>query len=298
MTLRELELFYHLVEDPHISQLAKKIGISQSAISLAIKSLEKKLREQLFDRIGKKLVLNERGRVFHVKTYKHYLALKEAQEMFSENSHSGILKIAASKTIGDYIMPQIIFDFLLHNPDVEIRREILNSSNIVKKILNADIDIGFIESSHHSLDIIKEQVGKDKLIVVSGNKELALREFYIDELFCKKWILREEGSGTREIFLENLGGLAKEISIYMEFSEFEEVKSLLENNYEAITCISRFSVKKELQRGELFEVKLKNFSFERELFLVYHKNKYQSKVFEAYKNFAKSYFTKILQINS
>ncbi len=290
MTLRELELFYYLAENPHISKLTKKVGISQSAISLAIKSLEKKLTEPLFDRIGKKLILNERGRLFKEKTYVHYLALKDTQELFKKNKLSGVLKIASSKTIGDFIMPQIIFDFLSNYTDATIKKDITNSSQIIKKILDGEIDMGFIESSYNSLDIVKEKIGKDKLIIVSGDKELSFDEFYIDQLFSKKWLLREEGSGTREIFLEKLGNYAKDIKIYMEFSEFEEIKGLLEKNHQAITCISQFSVKKEIQRGELFEVKLKNISFERELFLVYHKNKYQSEFFKTYKEFAKGYF--------
>ncbi len=290
MTLRELELFYYLADNPHISKLAKNINISQSAISLAIKSLEKKLTEPLFDRIGKKLILNERGRLFKEKTYKHYLALKDTEELFTKNKLSGILKITSSKTIGDFIMPQIIFDFLSTYSDVEIKKDITNSSTIVKRILNGEIDMGFIESSYNSLDIVKERIGKDRLIIVSGDKNLSKDSFYIDQLFSKKWLLREEGSGTREIFLEKLGEHAKGIDTYMEFSEFEEIKGLLEKNREAITCISQFSVKKELQRGELFEVKLKNISFERDFFLVYHKNKYQSKFFKRYKEFARDYF--------
>ncbi len=293
MTLRELELFYYLAENPHISQLSKKIDISQSAISLAIKSLEKKLTEPLFDRIGKKLILNERGRLFKEETYKHYLALKDAQNIFTTNKLSGILKVASSRTIGACIMPQITFDFLLENNNIHIEKEISNSSKIVKSILAGDIDIGFIETSINEINLIKENIGKDTLIIVSGDKNLANKEFYIDQLFSKKWLLREEGSGTREMFLKRLGNLAKEINIYMEFSGFVEIKGLLSKNFDAITCISRFSVEKELQRGELFEVKLKNISFERELFVVYHKNKYQSKLFKIFKEFSKDYFATI-----
>ncbi len=293
MTLRELELFYYLAENPHISQLSKKIDISQSAISLAIKSLEKKLTEPLFDRIGKKLILNERGRMFQEETYKHYLALKDAQNIFTTNKLSGILKVASSRTLGAFIMPQIVFDFLSKNSNIKIEKEISNSSKIVKNVLAGDIDIGFIETSINEINLIKEKIGKDTLIIVSGDKNLANKEFYIDQLFSKKWLLREEGSGTREVFLKRLGNLAKEINIYMEFSGFVEIKGLLSKNFDAITCISRFSVEKELQRGELFEVKLKNISFERELFVVYHKNKYQSKLFKIFKEFSKDYFTTI-----
>jgi len=296
MTLRELELFYYLAENPHISQLSQKIDISQSAISLAIKSLEKKLTEPLFDRIGKKLILNERGRLFKEETYKHYLALKDAQNIFTTNKLSGILKVASSRTIGAFIMPQIIFDFLSKNSNIKIEKEISNSSKIVKSILEGNIDIGFIETSFNEVNLIKENIGKDSLIIVSGDKNLANKEFYIDQLFSKKWLLREEGSGTREVFLKKLGNLAKEINIYMEFSGFVEIKGLLAKNLDAITCISRFSVEKELQKGELFEIKLKNTSFERDLFVVYHKNKYNSKLFKIFKEFSKDYFDTIKKI--
>ncbi len=290
MTLKELELFYHLAQNPHISDLAKKIGMSQSAISLAIKSLEQKLSEPLFDRIGKKLVLNERGRLFREQTYRHFLALKDAQEIFYKNKLSGNLKIASSRTIGAFLMPQIIFDFLAQYPEISIEKKIENSQGVVKKVLDGEVDIGFIESVIQTPHLIQEKIGQDTLIVVSADKNLANKTFYIDQLFSKKWILREEGSGTREIFLNKLGALAKSLNIYMEFMEFVEAKELLRKNSEAITCISRFSVKQELERGELFEVKIKNLTFERDLFMVYHKNKYQTRLFEEFKSFIYQFF--------
>ncbi|WP_232087534.1 LysR substrate-binding domain-containing protein [Sulfurovum sp. ST-21] len=222
------------------------------------------------------------------------MALKDAENFFQKDKLSGILHVASSKTIGDFIMPQIMFDFLSLYPSVTIEKEIRNSSEIIQKILDGTIDIGFVESVCNEPSIIKETIGCDQLIVVSSNKELSKKIFYIDQLFSKKWLLREKGSGTREVFLNKLGDLAKEVNIFMEFSEFEEVKMLLEKNPEVITCVSRVSVKKELQREELFEVKLKNFIFERELHLVYHKNKYKSKLFEEFKAFSKQFFENIL----
>ena len=124
MTLKELELFYKLCENPHVSNLSKKIGLSQSAISLAIKSLERKLGEPLFDRIGKKLILNERGRVFKDKTYESFLSLRDAENFFKDENISGSLHIASSKTIGDFIMPQVIFDFMLKYQEIKIKKEI------------------------------------------------------------------------------------------------------------------------------------------------------------------------------
>lgn len=285
MTLKELNIFYQLCENTHISNLAVKINITQSAISLAIKSLENKIGEQLFDRIGKKLILNERGRLFREKTYSPFIALKDAENFFKKNKISGILNIASSKTIGDFVAPQIIFDFLNSHSHVSINKDIQNSSNIINLVKNGKIDMGFIELECVEPDIIKKEISKDELIVVSSDKKLANKHFYIDELFSKKWILREKGSGTREIFLETLDLISKDLEIFMEFSEFEEVKTLLSKNTETITCLSKFAVEKELKRGELFEVKLKNLTIERKFYLIYHKNKYKSKLFTEFEKF-------------
>ncbi len=292
MTLRELEIFYYLSEDPHISQLSKKIGISQSAISLAIKSLEKKLSELLFDRLGKRLILNERGRLFKDQTYKHFLALKDAQDLFRKDKLSGVLKIASSKTVGEFIMPQIIFDFLVENPNAVISKNIKNSSQIIQMLLNGEIDMGIIEIECDNPNIIKSELGEDKLVVVSSDKKLNNREFYIDQLFSKKWILREKGSGTRRIFLNSLDNIAKDLNVFMEFTEFEEMKTLLEKNRDVITCISKFVVSKELKREELFEIKLKNISLERKLYFIYHKDKYKTILFTSFQKYIETHFIK------
>ena len=283
MTFKELELFFALSENPNVSEVAKEKGLSQSAVSLAIKSLEEDLGEKLFDRIGKKLVLNERGRIFKEKTLNHFLALKDSKEFFKKEKISGNLKIQASKTIGTFIIPQIIFDFLENYPNVKIYKETQNSKEIIKNIKEGKIDIGFIEREIDDKDIIKEKIGEDELIVVSSEKYE--NEVFIDTLKNKKWLLREEGSGTRDMFLNALGEY-KDLNIFMEFSGFLEIKELLKNK-DTITCISKYAVIDELKAKKLFEVKLKNFKFKRNFYMIYHKNKYHSKLFDEFRKFVK-----------
>lgn len=287
MTLRELEIFYHLCENPHVSQLAGKIGLSQSAISLAIKSLEHKLEEPLFDRIGKKLLLNERGKLFKERTYHHFLALKDAQNFFKEDKLSGILKIASSKTVGNFIIPEIVYSFMTENPQITIQKDIRNSAQIIRMVREGEIDMGIIETECHETGIVKEELWCDRLVVVSSDPALAKESCFIDQLASRKWLLREKGSGTRELFLDTLGNLAKELNIFMEFTEFEEMKTIMQSHPETLTCISRFAVEKELHRGELFEVKLKNIHFERKLYLIYNKEKYRSSLFHSFYAFLK-----------
>jgi len=290
MTLRELQIFYELSNMAHVGDVAKKLGITQSAVSLAIKSLENKMGEKLYDRIGKNLLLNERGKYFKSLTKKHYNALLECVALFRKDTLLGELNIAASRTIGDYIMPQILFDFKKLYPEVSVKNSTTNSQLIAKMVEEGSVNIGFIESRVKFKNISMQKIGHDELIVVSSDKKLAKKSIYIDRLFEKIWLLREEGSGTREIFLNNIGKYSTNLKKQLVFSSFESIKRVLYTNKDALTCISRICVEDELKKGVLFEVDLKNFDFKRDFYLIYHKNKYKNRLFLEFTNFAVKYF--------
>ncbi|MFX4232359.1 LysR substrate-binding domain-containing protein [Aliarcobacter butzleri] len=288
MTLKELNFFYKLCENPQVTQVASELNISQSAISLAIKSLENSLNEQLFDRIGKKLILNEKGKYFKEKTLPSYLALMDASTIFQENKLAGNIKIAASKTISNYIMPNIYYDFLSKYKDVKLNILTINSSNIIDKILKSELDIGLIEVDTQNSSLIKEKLADDELIVVSSDEKHPQIAF-IDAI-KKRWILREIGSGTREIFMNKIGEIAKELDIFMQLQDFEEIKTIVLNNKNTVTSLSKVIVQKELDEKKLFQIKLKNLELKRKFYLVYHKEKSKNLLFETFIEFIKSRF--------
>lgn len=288
MTLKELNFFYKLCENPQVTQVASELNISQSAISLAIKSLETSLNEQLFDRIGKKLILNEKGKYFKEKTLPSYLALIDTSTIFQENKLAGNIKIAASKTISNYIMPNIYYDFLSKYKDVKLDILTINSSNIIDKILKSELDIGLIEVDTQNSSLIKEKLVDDELIVVSSDEKYPQIAF-IDAI-KKRWILREIGSGTREIFMNKIGEIAKELDIFMQLQDFEEIKTIVLNNKNTVTSLSKVIVQKELDEKKLFQIKLKNLELKREFYLVYHKEKSKNLLFETFIQFIKSRF--------
>ena len=288
MTLKELNFFYKLSDNPQVTQVAQELKISQSAISLAIKSLENKLEEQLFDRVGKKLILNERGRYFKEKTLPHYLAIIDSQKLFQKNKFAGNMKIASSKTISNYLMPDIYYEFLSTYSDVKFDISTINSTKIIENILNSNLDIGLIEIDINNSNLIKQKLCDDELIIVTSD-ENAPKIAFIDTI-NKKWILRETGSGTREVFINSLGKYAQDISIFMELQDFEEIKTILIDNKDTITAISKNAVKKELESKKLFQIKLKNFEFKREFHIVYHKDKSTNLLFQTFIDFLKSKF--------
>jgi DNA-binding transcriptional LysR family regulator len=288
MTLKELNFFYKLCDNPQVTQVALELKISQSAISLAIKSLENKLEEQLFDRVGKKLILNERGRYFKEKTLPHYLAIIDSQKLFQKNKLAGNIKIASSKTISNYLMPDIYYEFLSKYTDVKFDISTINSTKIIENILNSNLDIGLIEIDINNSNLIKQKLCDDELIIVTSDKN-APKVVFIDTI-NKKWILRETGSGTREVFINYLGKYAQDIDIFMELQDFEEIKTILIDNKDTITAISKNAVKKELESKKLFQIKLKNFEFKREFHIVYHKDKSTNLLFQTFIDFLKSKF--------
>ena len=288
MTLKELHFFYKLSENPQVTQVANELNISQSAISLAIKSLENSLNEQLFDRIGKKLILNEKGKYFKEKTLPFYLKLIDAQNIFLENKLVGNIKVASSKTISNYVMPNIYFDFLTKYEDVKLDILTINSSKIIDMILKSQLDIGLIEVDFENSSLIKEKLCDDELIVVTSDEKQEKTAF-IDNI-NKKWVLRETGSGTREIFINTIGEIANDLDIFMQLQDFEEIKTIILNHPNTATAISKVAVKKELEEKKLFQIKLKNLELKREFYLVYHKEKTKNLLFETFVEFIKSRF--------
>ncbi len=288
MTLKELHFFYKLSENPQVTQVANELNISQSAISLAIKSLENSLNEQLFDRIGKKLILNEKGKYFKEKTLPFYLKLIDAQNIFLENKLVGNIKVASSKTISNYVMPNIYFDFLTKYEDVKLDILTINSSKIIDMILKSQLDSGLIEVDFENSSLIKEKLCDDELIVVTSDEKQEKTAF-IDNI-NKKWILRETGSGTREIFINTIGEIANDLDIFMQLQDFEEIKTIILNHPNTVTAISEVAVKKELEEKKLFQIKLKNLELKREFYLVYHKEKTKNLLFETFVEFIKSRF--------
>lgn len=288
MTLKELHFFYKLSENPQVTQVANELNISQSAISLAIKSLENSLNEQLFDRIGKKLILNEKGKYFKEKTLPYYLKLIDAQNIFLENKLVGNIKVASSKTISNYVMPNIYFDFLTKYEDVKLDILTINSSKIIDMILKSQLDIGLIEVDFENSSLIKEKLCDDELVVVTSD-EKHQKTAFIDNI-NKKWVLRETGSGTREIFINTIGEIANDLDIFMQLQDFEEIKTIILNHPNTVTAISRVAVKKELEEKKLFQIKLKNLELKREFYLVYHKEKTKNLLFETFVEFIKTRF--------
>lgn len=271
-TIRQIELFIAVSKSRTLIEVANAFKMSQSAVSMSLKELENHMEEKLFERIGKKLVLNERGRVFLNEVQPLFVELKALHQNFTQNHLHGEINIAASFTTAHYLMPPLMTSYMQKRPEVSISMRMANTDEIVQMIENGEADLGLIEGSITSSQLVQQVIAPDELIVISSDAILQT-ECYIDQLLHKKWILREKGSGTRSVFLNAIKPIDKELSINLELEDTEAIKRflLLDDTY--ISCLPRISVQDELSRGTLFHVPIKQYRFMREFSLVYNKKR-------------------------
>jgi len=271
-SLRQIELFIAVSKSRTLIEVANQYKMSQSAISMALKELENHLDEKLFERMGKKLVLNERGRLFLKEVQPLFIELKSLHQKFTQNHLHGEINVGASLTTAHYIMPPLMTSYMTKRKEVSINMKMANTQDIVSLIESGEIDLGLIEGNIQSSVLVQQVIAADELIVVSSDKNLQ-KEHYIDSLAKKKWILREKGSGTRSIFLDQIKPVDKELNIVLELEQTEAIKSFLLLDKQYISCLPRISVQKELQAKELFWVPVKNHSFMRDFSLIYNKKR-------------------------
>ena len=296
LTLRQMQIFLNVVKSGHLTNVAKEMHLSQSAISMSIKELENILGRPVFDRINKKLVLNEVGRAFHKEIDPIFKKFSDIEYEFKNSENKGMIRVGASTTIVDYLMPSIICSYMSAYPDVKITLKEGNTKEIAEMIEEGSIDVGFVEGFVSGSNIIKETIGVDELLVVTADKNLA-KSCFIDELAEKRWVLREEGSGTREVFLNYIKEKVDNLNVFFELGHTESIKSILMNR-ECLTCISKISVENEINEGKLYKVDVKNFECKRDFLMIYHKDKYHSTLFEKFLFFSKKLMSQMIDGNS
>ena len=287
-----MEIVLNVVSLGHLTNVAKDMSLSQSAVSMSIKELENILGRPDFDRINKKLVLNEVGRAFHKEISPIFKKLSDIEYEFKNSENKGMIRVGASTTIVDYLMPSIICSYMSSYPDVKITLKEGNTKEISNMIKEGSIDVGFVEGFVPGSEIIKKSVGIDELLVVTADKNLCV-EGNIEDFANKRWVLREEGSGTREVFLEYIKEQVDELNIFLELGHTESIKSILMNR-ECLTCISKISVKNELLEGRLYQVPVTNFECQRDFLMIYHKDKYHSALFEKFVFFSRKLMAQMI----
>jgi DNA-binding transcriptional LysR family regulator len=254
LSLRQLEVFVATARTGSTRGAAERVARSQSAASAALAELEVAIEGQLFDRVGRRLILNERGRALLPGAIALLEQAGELQGLFAA-AHRAPLRVAASLTIGEYLLPQVIARWKDDHPDSPVALTIGNSSRVIQAVVDMEDDVGFIEGPQTHPDLHVRRWLEDELILVaSPSHPLARRAATHRQLADAVWILREPASGTRQAadawLLEHLGAL----QVQYELGSTEAIKRLAAAGV-GLACVSRHAVAVELAQGALAEVR-------------------------------------------
>lgn len=289
MNIRKLKIFYATATSLNMTKVAKELYISQPSVSQAIHEIEDEVGAVLFDRIGKRIYLTDEGEVYLNYVRRILNLYEEASERISEmsNKESGKIRIGASTTIGIYILPDIIRRFVEEHKGIEISLIIENTANIEKLILENKVDFAFVEGRISSEEIIKKAIWRDELVLICSDKHPWKNRKYIlaNELKNEKFIIREKGSGTREVIESYMQKNNIEYNVFMELGNTEAIKKSVEANL-GIGCISSKCLDDLEELGRLHTLKIKDGNIGRDLLLIIHKDKFINNNMKEFINFS------------
>ncbi len=276
-TLRQLQIFLAAAHFENITRAADSLSMSQSAASSALKDLELQFDIQLFDRVGKRLQINELGRLIRPRAEALLERATELEWALARHEEIGPLKVGATLTIGNYLAVSIMARFMEKQPDAKVSLEVGNTSSIASKVANFELDIGLIEGEEYHPDLNVVPWRGDELVVFCSPSHPLAKKSQLDDtdLLEATWILREIGSGTRQTFERALHGLLPDLHILLELQHTEAIKRAVEAGL-GIACLSKISLEDAFRRGSLVPLLVPHRDLRRSFYFILHKHKYRS----------------------
>jgi len=276
LTLRQLEIFQAIALCGTTAEAAKRLPLSQSATSSALLELESTLNVRLFDRVGKRLLLNDSGRALMPAALS---LLDGARTVEASFGSSGVidLKLFASTTIGNYLLPALIANFNKLNSSAVVDLRIGNTLDAVAAVRDFETDLGFIEGPCHASDVQIVPWLEDELLIVAAPDHalatLARRgRLSAEQLRGALWLMREPGSGTRETVEQVLLPHLVQLSSVMTIGSPEAIKNAAAEGL-GISCVSRYVVQDFLAARRLVALPTKLPRLTRRLMLIHHAKK-------------------------
>ncbi|WP_136248296.1 LysR substrate-binding domain-containing protein [Halomonas borealis] len=287
VSFRQLQVFATVARLGTVSAAATELALSQSATSQALADLERQLDVALFERPGRRLVINELGRGLlpRAEELLDGMAAFVAAAREPDGDLYGTLSISASATVGTYLLPDLVGRFSEENPRTDLRLRLRNTHEVIGDMLRLEADLGLIEGECREPELVSEPWCEDRLVVVAAPGHPLASRGRLDEhgLGEAAWILREPGSGTREVFEQAMQRRGVTPRVRMALDQHEAIKQAVLAGL-GLGCLSALSVAGELARGELVALD-GGLTLRRTFSLIWHPERYRSPLWQAFKVF-------------
>jgi DNA-binding transcriptional LysR family regulator len=282
-TLRQLEVFLAVATHDSVSRAGRELGLSQSAVSGALAELEYQFSIRLFERRGKRLALSDLGRTLRPAAEALRAQARELEAQLANQSSVGTLRLGATLSIGDYLAPALMAQFLREQAEARVTLFVANTAEIARKLRNFELDVGMVEGELLEPELSVTRWRADELVVfcAPGHPFAKKRRLSDDDLCAARWIVREPGSGTRQAFERAMHGILPELDIALELQHTQAILSAVQAGV-GVGCISRIALEDALARGSLVRCSVPQRDFKRAFYLVLHKRNYQSSAIRAW----------------
>jgi len=262
VTLEQLRIFVAVAEREHLTRAARDLNLTQSAASAAIAALEARHATRFFNRVGRRIELNETGRLFLAEARAVLARAASAEAVLADLAglKRGSLHLIASQTISNYWLPGIMHRYQARFPGITMRLTIGNTEQVAAAIHDGLADLGFVEGGigDPALSILPAADDEMVLVVGAGHAWAGRTTVAAAELTATRWVLRERGSGTRAVFEEALRGFGLEpsgLDVAFELPSNEAVRSAVIAGAGA-TVLSRVVTDAAVAAGHLVQVPL------------------------------------------
>ena len=252
-----LRVFEAAARHLSFTRAAEELCVTQPAVTKHVHELERTHEQRLFERRGNRLALTAAGQVLAAHA-EHALALEQRlneQLLTLRHEAGGHLRLGASSTLTQYVLPGLLPGFQARYPHVALTLLNGNSEQIAEALLRGQVDLGFVEGRTRSLDLHYELLVEDELVVVRGvvpsRPPAALS---LPEVLAHPLVLRERGSGTRQVLeyaLRQQQVRLSELRVAFSFDNTEAIKAYLEAAPACLGIVSRRALALELQTGRL-----------------------------------------------
>ncbi len=277
ITLRQLQIFRAIALSGSTTAAAKSVPLSQSAASASLNELERALRAPLFDRVGRRLLLNDNGRALLPMALGVLDGARSLESAFLEHSLAPDLQLFASTTIGNYVLPDLLTRFERLAPGARINLRIGNTQEVVTAVQEFGVDLGLIEGPCHAADVVVMPWLEDELVVVAAPfhplaRAARHRALNIAQLAKARWLLREPGSGTRVAVEQALLNHLPDLTSVMTLGSSEAIKNAAAAGL-GLSCLSGSVVQDLVSAKRLRVLKTRLPRLTRRFALVHHRRK-------------------------
>lgn len=295
MDTRQLQAFCIVVERRSFSQAAERLGVTQPAVSLQVRALEKRLGLQLLDRSGRRVEPTEAGLRLY-RGAQRLLALEEelvndlADEAVGELQ--GTFEIGASTGPGGVVLSGLLCDFAAAHTELHVALSVFDTQTVVERVADRTLELGVVGAAPRHRGVDYEPFFRDTVtLACPAGHPFSGRTITVEELRGETLIVMQDGAGVRQLIEDELrrraGVRLRDLGVRLELGLQESVTSAVRSGH-GVTFISRLSIENDLAAGTLGEATVAGLELDREVLLVRAAGRSETRAAREFLAFARS----------